>query len=332
MYAEAPDVAPGRILDLPLGRLTSLRRSVFKDILRVSASAPNVIINTHATFRWKHGLFYAFDYDQMKQLDADMYVSIVDNIDRVHYRLRRDGHADHTLKDLMVWREEETLATELLAQIVRGHGRFYICARGRDGQAAVALAKLMLDPTRKKAYLSYPMSHLTHQDNPKAMAEVESMRREMKRHFICFDPGDVDEKYLCQPALQATEQGRRTLEVGPPDERAVLETSQVLDIIPDIDGQIYARDFKLIDQSDMIISLVPELAGGRPGLSSGVERELQHAHEATKDVFVIWRPTMEPSPFVTATATQVFRSTDEAMAFFADNRFLPPAPKGSLFA
>ena len=33
MYAEAPDVAPGRILDLPLSRLTSLRRSVFKDIL-----------------------------------------------------------------------------------------------------------------------------------------------------------------------------------------------------------------------------------------------------------------------------------------------------------
>ena len=30
----------------------------------------------------------------------------------------------------------------------------------------------------------------------------------------------------------------------------------------DIDGQIYMRDFKLIDQSDMICSLVPELPGG----------------------------------------------------------------------
>ena len=160
MYDEAPDVALGRILDLPLSRLTSLRRSVFKDILRISASVPNTIINTHATFRWKHGLFYAFDYDQMKQLDADMYVSIVDNIDRVHYRLRRDGHADHTLKDLMVWREEETLATELLGQIVRGHGRFYICARGRDEQAAAAIARLILYPNRKKAYLSLSLIHI----------------------------------------------------------------------------------------------------------------------------------------------------------------------------
>jgi len=33
MYAEAPDVRRGRILDLPLARLSQLRRSVFKDIL-----------------------------------------------------------------------------------------------------------------------------------------------------------------------------------------------------------------------------------------------------------------------------------------------------------
>src|SRR5688572_26852482 len=33
MYREAPDVRRGRILDLPLARLNSLRRSVFKDVL-----------------------------------------------------------------------------------------------------------------------------------------------------------------------------------------------------------------------------------------------------------------------------------------------------------
>ena len=39
---------------------------------------------------------------------------------------------------------------------------------------------------------------------------------------------------------------------------------------------IFRDDFKLIDQSDMIVSYVPELPDGKPGLSSGVERELQH--------------------------------------------------------
>ena len=38
MYREAPDVRPGRILDLPLARLNSLRRAVFP-LVSVSPSS-----------------------------------------------------------------------------------------------------------------------------------------------------------------------------------------------------------------------------------------------------------------------------------------------------
>jgi hypothetical protein len=96
----------------------------------------------------------------------------------------------------------------------------------------------------------------------------------------------------------------------------------VTSVADDIDGQIYARDFKLIDQSDMIVSFVPELPDGKPGLSSGVERELQHAFEATKEVYIVWKPACEPSPFVTETATRVFRTVDEAMAHFQNKGYL----------
>ena len=329
MYAEAPDIAPGKILDLPLSRLNGLRRSVFKDVLATCARADRVIVNTHATFRWRHGLFYAFDYDQMKALAPDLFIVLVDNIDRIHYRLTRDGVSDHTLKDLMVWREEEILATELLSQIVRGHGHFYICARGDGDSTAETLMRLLCRPHLKKAYLSFPMSHV---DQAAAVqTELDAFRREMKRHFICFDPADVEEKALCALALQAAEAGHRTVAVGPPGAQTTVETVQLVDIIADIDGQIYARDFKLIDQADMIISLIPALADGRPAISSGVERELQHAHEATKDVFVIWRPAAPPSPFITETATKVFPSADQALRFFLANDYVPPPPTGGLF-
>ena len=335
MYAEAPDVAPGRILDLPLSRLQSLRRSVFKDILATCHSSPNMLVNTHATFRWRHGLFYAFDYDQMKALDADLYVTLVDNVDRLHYRLIRDGHTDHTLKDLMVWREEEILATELLSQIVAGHGRFFILARGDEhalaaGSPAETLVRLIFCPEMRKAYLSFPMSHV--HGEPDVVTQIEGFRREMKRHFVCFDPGDVEEKDLARLAIDAAEEGRRHVIVGPSGEKADLDADQLLAILPDIDGQIYARDFKLIDQSDMIVSLIPCLADGRPGLSSGVERELQHAHEATREVFVVWHPRAEPSPFITETATRVFASTDQAVRYFLDHDYIPPLPPGALFS
>ncbi|KAA0222064.1 hypothetical protein EDM76_13625, partial [bacterium] len=68
--------------------------------------------------------------------------------------------------------------------------------------------------------------------------------------------------------------------------------------------------------SDMIVSYVPELPGGVPGLSSGVERELHHAFEHTKEVYVVWKPKKPPSPFITETATKVFGSVQDALWFF----------------
>ncbi len=337
MYAEAPDVPAGKILDLPLSRLNTLRRSVFKDILAAGAVETNIIVNTHATFRWRHGLFYAFDYDLMGELDAEMYVTLVDNIDRVHARLRRDGHTNHTLKDLMVWREEEILATELLSQIVRGHGCFYILARGPDGtdqtDPAEMLARLISNRQWKKAYLSFPMTNI---GDTETITQIQQFRAAMKRHFICFDPGDLEEKHLCSLALAAAEAGDRFVTLNVEGKEIPVETIELLAILPDIDGQIYARDFKLIDQSDMIISLIPAVPAGaglpaRPGISSGVERELQHAHEAGKDVFVIWTADAAPSPFITETATRLFRSTGEAVEFFIENNYTPDAFGGRLF-
>jgi adenylate kinase len=332
MYAEAPDVPSGRILDLPLSRLNALRRSVFKDILSEVGRGGDFVVNTHATFRWRHGLFYAFDYDHMTTLQADLYITLVDNIDRVHQRLLRDGHTDHSLKDIMVWREEEIMATELLAHIVRGHGRFYILSRGEDDSDAEVLVRLMYEPHLKKVYLSFPMTHVT---DPETLSEIDRFRTEMKRRFICFDPGDVEEKHFCSLAVSAAEAGKRTVELPGESEPVQVDTAELLAIVPDIDGQIYSRDFKLIDQADMIVSLVPAIPGSdgtpRPALSSGVERELQHAHEAAKDVFVIWMPPADPSPFITETATRVFRSIQEAMSYFHERGYIKSAPSGGLF-
>ena len=97
--------------------------------------------------------------------------------------------------------------------------------------------------------------------------------------------------------VEAAKEGKDWIEVEPHafggkagDEPLRVSVREILDIAGDIDGQIYMRDFRLIDQSDMIVSLVPELPGGVPGLSSGVERELQHAWEHTKEVYVVWKP------------------------------------------
>jgi len=320
MYAEAPDVAPGRILDLPIARLNSLRRAVFRDILNLADKHENVIVNTHATFRWRHGLFPAFDHDQMQQLHPDLFITLVDNVDAMHLRLVRDHDIAHSLKDLLVWREEEILATEVMATVTRGHGCFYVMARGASRRSVEAMYRLIFEPNRRKVYVSFPMTHVG--EEQRLCRQIERFREVMAEHFTCFDPGDLEEKRLHNLAVRAAEENRKLFSVNVLGETVSFDVAEILSLAGDIHGQIYARDFKFIEQADMIVSFIPELSDGKPLISSGVERELQHAHESAKDVFVIWQPAVDPSPFVTETANEVFGSLDEAMKFFQDRGYI----------
>jgi nucleoside 2-deoxyribosyltransferase len=139
----------------------------------------------------------------------------------------------------------------------------------------------------------------------------------MQSIFVCFDPGDVEDADLPHKAREARNQGSDDIELMMDGHPFNLDCSEILQIERDINSQTYARDFLLIDQADMIISFIPTLTDGRPSISSGVERELQHAHEGGKEVFVIWTAEQNPSVFVTQTATKVFRNTNEAIAYFA---------------
>ncbi len=313
MYGEAPDVVPGRILDMPKQRLTAIRRSVFKDILTAAKSNGNMLVNTHATFRWKHGLFHAYDHTQMETLDADLYITLIDNVDAVHERLTREHEIRHTLKDILVWREEEIVVTEAMAEALAGYGYAYVMSIANEDAAIQSMYRLMFEPDRKRVYPSFPMTHVI--ELPDILKEIEQFRESLGEHFITFDPADLDEKKLLFDAGEAIKRGEGQVEVIANGHTLSIDVGEITRIAPDIDAQIYARDFKLIDQSDMIVSYIPVLPDGRPALSSGVERELQHAYESTKDVFVIWRPDCEPSPFITETATKVFSTTDELFTY-----------------
>ena len=320
MYKEAPDVPDGRILNLPISRLNTLRRAVFKEIQRLSENHEHVLINPHAPFRWRHGLFSAFDFDQIKAFNADTYITLLDNAESVHQRLVRDHDIDHTLKDIMVWREEELLATEILANILKGYGHFFMISRGRNVPTVQTIHRLIFQSQMRKVYLSFPMSHVM--DLPNTLAEIDRFKATINQHFICFDPADVDEFILHKMADEAAQAGREEIEVKAAEGTVKLKTKEVVQISGDIMGQIYMRDFKMVDQSDMIISLVPELPSGKPGLSSGVERELHHAFEGGKEVYVIWACRGTPSPFISETATRVFKNTDEALEYFRQKGYV----------
>jgi len=256
----------------------------------------------------------------MRQLNADMYICLIDGVTALHTRLSNKHSIEHCLKDLIVWREEEIIGTEMLCKGINESTPFYCLARGAEEETTETFYRLVFDGVSKKAYLSFPMTHIGEMKNIKK--EINEFRRLMKQFFICFDPGDLEESDLSHKSGQAKQKGLDFVEVTTLGQTVRLDLNQVQQIGRDINSQIYARDFMLIEQSDMIISFIPELADGRAAISSGVERELQHAHEAAKEVYVIWTAKQKPSIFVTQTATKVFSRLAEAVEFFKKKGYI----------
>ncbi len=320
MYVEAPDVPPGKILDIPLKRLAALRRSAFKDIIAHAPRTRCLLINTHATFRWRHGLFPAVDFDQMRELNPDMYVCVIDGVAALHHRLSSEHSMEHGLKDLIVWREEEIIGTEMLRCGINEKAPFYCLAQGNQERTVETFYRLIFKPRMKKVYLSFPMTAVA--GLQQVDRQIRDFRRHMKDHFISFDPADLEESDLPHLAREALQQRRETIEVSLGDGPVHLSCAEIIQIERDINSQTYARDFMLIDQADMIISFIPALPDGRAAISSGVERELQHAHEGARQVYVIWQASQPPSVFVTQTANAVFPDIKQALQFFTKKQII----------
>ena len=107
-----------------------------------------------------------------------------------------------------------------------------------------------------------------------------------------------------------------------------VSVREVMEIAGDIDGQIYTHDFKLIDQSDMICSLVPELPGGVGAVQRRRARTAAHAWEHTKEVYVVWKPRRIPrrsSP----RPTKIFTSVEQGAEVLRERACFPSATFGN---
>ncbi|MGC8555646.1 MAG: AAA family ATPase [Conexivisphaera sp.] len=283
------EIPEGRILNLAPSTLNYLRTTVFEKILREARDHENVLVNTHACFRWKRHLLQAFDFYYLNLLSPDIYVTVVDSIAGMRARLDSSPHwrGRLGLKDMLVWRDEETFLTKSIADFQR-KPFFMIPAKQPPG----TLWRLMRDPSAPKAYLSYPMTHLgdrAQEFQERLRGFVSELRR---RGLIVFDPGEVEDMDLVE--------GRVRLEgVDPGEVESVRE---------DVYDQTVARDYQLIDQSDFVIVYYYV-----PVMSPGVLSEMTYAFSSAKEVYVVFRGP--ESPFFRYYSTRIFKDEDELFSF-----------------
>ncbi len=315
---EIPD---GKILDMDPLALDYLRAATFEDILKevenVRSTGGVVGISTHVCFRWKKHLMQAFNFHYVNALNPDVYINVIDNAHNVYLNLLHDRvwSGRLTLKEVLIWRDEEAFITRMLAEYQRKP--FYLFPR-REDPAMLEKILFNVEKTRKsggkplpKAYLSYPITHV------KGDAEVWEQKDEIKKKLkeagiVLFDPISIEDSVLVDMAYDAISKGRETVEIEIDGKVGEIKVKEILDAVGDIKDQIVMRDYQLINQSDMIIVFYPTRV-----LSPGVLSEIKYGYTHNKNVYAIF-PFEESSPFFEYYTTKVFKDVDSLLDYLRE--------------
>jgi adenylate kinase len=332
------DITDQTILDLPFDRRQELRRRAWEEIeTRAKESEDSIFIaNSHAVLRWEHGLFPAIDLDLTARFQPDVLVTLIDDVQNVKAGLQRRDTDIFELWEILAWREEEVWLTKLLAESLsrlrkNEHGPlFYVLPKA---QGPELLLRLLTEPAAAKAYLSFPITALHEERDPK----VEGFKDEVSEVLIAFDPYSITERAIRQTALSLkpeieedlidqlevrTGMAKEQLEeicrsvwerwgedaplcLGefdvqtPEGSYITLSGHETRSVLQAIDKQIVSRDFLLIAQSDMVTMYIRPDEGGEPDISAGCVSEMIYARFHGKPVYVVFPGDHELlSPFV----------------------------------
>ena len=286
------DVKREKMLDLSPPTLHALRSTVFERILREVEEYEGknkdiaIIINTHATFRWREHLMPGLDFFYLTKLQPDLFITVIDVINDIYDTLEANplwGGMNNRLQ-IGIWQEEEAFITKLMAEIIKKP--FYLIARR---QPPNTLYKLIFEhDVSERVYLSYPMTHIKDSEKKK---EIEDLTNELRDlGFIVFDPGTMELEKIHEE---------------------IPEDIRVFDFY-----QTVYRDFQLIDQGTMVVVFYPEIVH-----SSGVVNEQAYGFRNNKYVFAIF-PAENYSPFTSFFADKTFISVETLIKYLKEE-FIP---------
>lgn len=299
------------------------------------------IADIHALFPWKRALVPALDPFYLRQMNPDVYVTVIDNIVGIALELWNKGQWSWLEVDEMLsWRDQETFVTEVVARATAppelggeegGMREHFIISRN---EPVDTLARLVLKPSLKKVYLSYPISHVS----PELLERAQEFGRELSKFAVVFNPMAVEDMrlvYALRDVLTGGFPGERAAYSG--DEKVLgvaarvqedfktdrLSRQQIARIIDHISSQTVARDYKLIAQSDAVVVMYnptkltvkteagEEVQAEYAFLSAGVVCEMVYGFTNDKDVYAVWLPPGDPSPFFTYHCTAWYRKSEE---------------------
>ncbi len=261
-------------LNLPRSTIKTLLVNAIERLEKIiNDECDVVIISTHASFWWKNGPEHAFDIPSISKINPDLYITLINDPAVIKKNIDNDprwGKDFITFKEILLWMDLEIYTTEIFADLQ--NRKHYILHFDHQPET---LFKLIFQPHLPKIYLSYPMTFLKKSD----FKRVEKFIADLNKYSIVIDP--KLEKF--EISLLSKEEQKL------------------------LNNHIVKRDYRFIDQSDILIIYYFKLVS-----SPGVESEKSYAHQVNKFVWLIY-PFDKKSPFTSYYSDRIFKKEQEVL-------------------
>ncbi|MBN2459866.1 AAA family ATPase [Candidatus Woesearchaeota archaeon] len=147
----------------------------------------NVIISGHTTFFWKKNFTNAFNWKYLKDLQPDMFVTLIDNTDIISKRMNVSEQWKEqgmTREQILAWQNVEVNVTDGWSQLLdKPH---YIVPRN---EASDVLYKLMFMPKAEVVYASFPMSNVSKE---KVRKSIDKFVEKLGKYFVVLNPRSIE--------------------------------------------------------------------------------------------------------------------------------------------
>lgn len=303
------------ILDIFLtrpDRIRAFRKAAIDEISSKMSNEPGVhIVSTPYHFEWKGASLEGLSDEEIKILDPDIFIVIIDDIVRVKERLREDDQwCEHsfTFGEIARWRREEIKGIWDFAHSFRPPREVFILAIEHGPQV---FYDLIFKREKKKVYLSYPITGVT----PDIIRKEREFKQKISDYYVVFDPLTIHdwEIVACWKNLKDSPKGlpisfKCKIDYENGAKEYECNSKEVEFAIKDIRRQIVDRDYKMIDSSEYVIVYHPIKS-----ISAGVICEMVHAKGSGKMVYAMY--PFEPSPFFEYYANRIFKNETDFIDF-----------------
>jgi adenylate kinase len=255
--------------------LTALHlAALYRELPKIKNSTGINLFDMHATFLTTIGLMGGLCCEDMKLIDPDLFITIIDGPKDIHSRLKKHPgeYFDLTIADIVKWQEIEVYVTNIFASFKQVP---HFVVPFREGESILEKILFQYEPPEKRsanstvpAYVSYPITYLPQEERQKRDQFRDKLKE--RSEFIIFDPGSVELSLDIEPCYTAE------------DVRAI----EAHTVVRDLSWFIRINSEKVIAYMALTYS---DSEDKPPAItaSSGSNDELRYAYEAGLETYIV---------------------------------------------